>query len=76
MKTKMKNRSHRYDMNRPWPKHGHKYTKYKDCPNIMMPTCIKQQLRNMWSSILEKLSSTEAEMKKSVAYKKKCVNCR
>ena len=25
----MKNRSHRYDINRPWPRHGHKHTKYK-----------------------------------------------
>ena len=23
------NRSHRYDINRPRPRHGHKYTKYK-----------------------------------------------
>ena len=28
MRLKMKNRSHRYDINRPRPKHGHKYTKY------------------------------------------------
>ena len=27
MKMKMKNRSHRYDINRSWPRHGHKYTK-------------------------------------------------
>ena len=26
---KMKNRSHRYDIDRPRPRHGHKYTKYK-----------------------------------------------
>ena len=29
MKVKMKNRSHKYDMNRPKSKHGHKYSKYK-----------------------------------------------
>ena len=28
-RLKMKNRSHRYDINRPWPRHGHKHTKYK-----------------------------------------------
>ena len=40
----MKNRSHRYDINRPWPRHGHKYTEYIMCLNMMMLTCIKQQL--------------------------------
>ena len=28
MRLGMKNRSHRYDINRPRPRHGHKYTKY------------------------------------------------
>ena len=31
MRLKMKNRSHRYDINRPTPRHGYKYTKYKMC---------------------------------------------
>ena len=66
----MKNRSHRYVINRPTPKHGHRYTKYKMCLIIMMVIDIKQHLRNIWSSIQEKLSNTEAELKKSVAYKK------
>ena len=35
MRQKMKNRSHRYDINRPSPRHGHKYTKYKICLGIM-----------------------------------------
>ena len=26
---KVKNRSHRYDINRPWNRHEQKYTKYK-----------------------------------------------
>ena len=31
MRLQIKNRSHRYDINRPWPTHGrHKY-KYKMC---------------------------------------------
>ena len=29
MRLKMKNRSHRYDINRPCPRHGHKYSKNK-----------------------------------------------
>ena len=36
----------------------------------MMVIDIKQHLSNIWSSIQEKLSNTEAELKKSVAYKK------
>ena len=29
MRLKMKNRSHRYDINRPTPRYGNKHTKYK-----------------------------------------------
>ena len=34
MGLKMKNRSHKYDINRPKPRHGHKYTKHKICLSI------------------------------------------
>ena len=44
---KMKNGSHRYDINRPRPKHGYKYTKYKMCLSIMVAICIKQHLSNI-----------------------------
>ena len=47
MRLKMKNRSSRYDINRPRRRHGHKYTKYKTCLDIMMVICIKQQLSNI-----------------------------
>ena len=30
---KMKNRSHRYDINRPGSRHRHKYSKYKNYGN-------------------------------------------
>ena len=43
----MKNISHRYDINRPRPRPGHKYTKYKMCLTIMMVMCIKQHLSNI-----------------------------
>ena len=43
----MKNRSHRYDINRPKSKHGYKYTKYKMWLIIMMAICIKQQQSNI-----------------------------
>ena len=55
MTLKMKNRLHRYDINRPRPRHGNKYTKYKMCLSIMMAIYIKQHLSNIWSSIHEKV---------------------
>ena len=32
----MKNRSHKYDMNRSRSRHGHKYSEYKKCLSVMM----------------------------------------
>ena len=46
MRLKMKNRSHRYDVNRPRPRHGHKYTKDEICLSILTNICIKQHLIN------------------------------
>ena len=40
----MKNRSPRYGINRPRPRHGHKFAKFKICLSRMMVICIKQQL--------------------------------
>ena len=57
--------------NRPRPRHGHKYTKYKICLNIMMVVCIKQHLSNIWSSTHEKVKQHWGwAEKKCVAYKK------
>ena len=53
MRLKTKNRSHRYDINRPRQRQEHKYTKHKMCPGIIMVICIKQHLNNIWSSIYE-----------------------
>ena len=36
LRLKMKNRLHRYDIIKPRPKHGHKFTEYKICLIIMM----------------------------------------
>ena len=48
VRLKMKNRSHRYDINTPRPRHGHRYIKYKICLSIiMMVICIKQHLSNI-----------------------------
>ena len=45
MKMKMKNRSHRYDVNQPRSKHGHKYSKYKKGLTMVILICIKQNLK-------------------------------
>ena len=47
MRLQMKNRSCRYDRNRPRPGHGNKYTKYKMNLGIVMVIYIKQHLSNI-----------------------------
>ena len=42
-------------IDRPRPRHGHKYIKYKKCLNMTMLLCIKQNLSNIWSSIHQKV---------------------
>ena len=51
MKINMKNRSPRYDLNRPRPRHGHNYSKCK-CLSMSMFLVIKQRLSNInsWKS--------------------------
>ena len=44
MGLKMKNGSHRYNINKTNPRHGHKYTKHKMLPSMMMVMCNKQHL--------------------------------
>ena len=44
---KMKNRSHRYDTDRPRSRHGKKCSKYKNYLVMMMLTFIKQHLSNI-----------------------------
>ena len=39
---KMKNKSHKQDINRPRLRHGHKNSKYRKCLSIMILICIKQ----------------------------------
>ena len=51
MTQKMKNWPHRYNINRPSPRHGNKYTKYKMCLSIMIMISIMQHI----SSIQEKV---------------------
>ena len=47
MTLKMKNNSQIYDINKPRPRHGHKYTKYKKCLTVMMAICIQLHLSNI-----------------------------
>ena len=49
----MKNRLHRYDINRTRARHRHTYAKYKMYPSMMMVICFNQHLSNMWTSIHE-----------------------
>ena len=55
MKLKIKNRSHRCEINKPRSRHGHKYSESKKCLSMMMLIYIKQHLSNIWSSIYEKV---------------------
>ena len=61
---KMKNRSHRYDINRPRSRHGHKCSKYKSVSVLMMLIYTKQHLSNLWSSIHEKVKQQNFQVKK------------
>ena len=54
----MKNRTHKYEINRPRHRHGHKYAKYKMCLIIIMIICIKQHRTIIGSSIHEKVILT------------------
>ena len=67
MKMKTKNRSHRHDINRPRPRHGHRYSKYRKCLSMTMLICIMQPLSKFVAQFRNKLSSTEAGLKKSFA---------
>ena len=44
MNMKKKNGSHRYNINRPRSRHGHKYSKFKTCLIMKILICIKQHL--------------------------------
>ena len=70
MKMEMKNRSHRFDMNRPRPRYRHRYTKYKLFHSRMLFICIRKHLNNIWSSFHEKIKQLWDWTERSVGYKK------
>ena len=47
MRLKMKNRSHRYAINRFRPSHRHNDSKHKMYLNMMMTLCIKEHLSKL-----------------------------
>ena len=55
MRLEMKNRSSRYNINRPRLRHGRKCTKHKKCLDIMMFISIRQHLNYISSLIHEKV---------------------
>ena len=70
MRLKMENRSHRYDINRPRPRHEHKYAQYKMCHSTIMVICTKQHLSDSRSSIYEKVKQHWGWIEKMRFYKK------
>ena len=74
MRLKMKNRSHRYDINRPRFRDEHKYTKCKMYLSIMMFICIKQHLSKIWSSTQEEVKQHWGWVEKEhCLWKKACI---
>ena len=47
MRLKKREKKHKCDINRPRPRHGHEYTEYKMCLNIMMVVSIKPHISNI-----------------------------
>ena len=71
MRLKVKNRLLGYDIKKPRPRHGHKYTKYNICHNTLMLIYISSNiLATIKARFMKKSSNTEAELKKSTGSKK------
>ena len=70
---KMKNRSHRYNINRSRPRYGEIYSKHKTYLSMMVLKCIKQCLSNIWSSIHEKVKQQWGWVEKKALLIKKRV---
>ena len=69
----MKSRSQRYDIKRPSPRYGQKYTKCKMYLSKMRLYVLSNTKATFEAQFMKKFSNTEAELKISVAYKKKRV---
>ena len=71
---KIKKRSHRCNINRPRPRHGHKYSKYKKCLSMMMVMCIEEHLSNIWRSVYDKVKLHRGWVEKKRLIIKKAYN--
>ena len=69
MKTKMRNSSHRQDINSSRSRHWQKYRKHEKCLSTIKLACIKQHLSIIWSSIYEKVK----QFKLSWVEKRRCL---
>ena len=56
IKMEVETKWHRYDINRPRWGHGHRYSRYRKSLAMIMLTCIKKHLSNIWSWIHEKVN--------------------
>ena len=66
----IKNRSHRYDTNRPRPKDRHKILNSK-CGTVRWWLCVLGNTSATFEAkFMQNSSNTKAELKKSLAYKK------
>ena len=68
MRLKMKNRSHRYEINIPRPRMDTNILNIKCVSMIVL--CIKQHLSNIWSSIHENIKQHWGWVEKRFVYKK------
>ena len=70
----MKNRSHRYDINRTRPRHSYEYTNYKVWLRGIMVMWISNTKATSKAEFMKKLNNIDAELKKSVAdIQKACI---
>ena len=77
IKVNMKNRSHRHDINWPRSRHGHKYSKYKNCLSISVWWCLyvlsnQTTPKSIWTWIHAKVKQHWGWVEESVAFKKTC----
>ena len=72
---KIRNRSQRYDINWPRPRHGHKYTKHKMCLSMMV-TYIKQHLlQHLKLDSWKSEATLRLNQKKALLIKKRVCDC-
>ena len=63
LRLKMKNGSHRYKINRPRPRYGRRYTKYKSCRSIRMVYVLSKTQATFETQFMKKLINTEVKLK-------------